>query len=132
MAPLCIGLYPACVTGSVAHSCLPSLSYSLFTHAIRVAEAKARFTPNVFCTDFLTILKWVYCIPIVLFTHDVIFVKKIKGAADKNGAKNGTCKRSLMQGTTHFLKESNMFVCFLATFLKTRASLQKEPYQSVY
>ena len=23
------------------------------------------------------------------------YVKKIKGAADKNGAKNGTCKRSL-------------------------------------
>ena len=29
----------------------------------------------------------------VLFIHDV---KKIKGAADKNGLKNATCKRTLM------------------------------------
>ena len=28
----------------------------------------------------------------VLFTHDV---KKIKGAADKNGLKNATCKHTL-------------------------------------
>ena len=39
-----------------------------------------------------TVQKWVQCIPMVLFTHDV---KKIKSAADKKCLKNATCKRSL-------------------------------------
>ena len=47
-----------------------------------VVILKSRFTCNVLCTVFLTVLKWVECIPMVLFN-----VKKIKGAADKNGLK---------------------------------------------
>ena len=39
--------------------------------------SQAWFTRNIFCT----VLKWVECIPLVLFTH------QIKGAADKNGLK---------------------------------------------
>ena len=50
-----------------------------------IGTIKACFTRNVFCTVFfLTVLKWVECIPTVLFTHNV---KKIKGATDKNGLK---------------------------------------------
>ena len=39
----------------------------------------------------------------VLFTHDV---KKIKGAADKNGLKNATCKRTFTH-TSIFVYEYN-------------------------
>ena len=31
----------------------------------------------------------------VIFANDIKYVKDIKGVTDKNGAKNGTCERSL-------------------------------------
>ena len=49
---------------------------------------KDSFTRNVFCT----VSKWVEWIPMAMFTHDV---KKIKGAADRNGLKTVTCKQGL-------------------------------------
>ena len=49
------------------------------------------FTRNVFCTVCPSIFKWIQCIPLMLFAHDVTNVKQIKGAADKNGLKNVTC-----------------------------------------
>ena len=50
---------------------------------------KAWFTRNVYCTVFLTVLKWVECIPLVPFTHEIKNVKEIKGVADKNGNSEG-------------------------------------------
>ena len=36
------------------------------TRPIRSTNAR-----NVFCTVFLIVLKWVECIPMVVFTHDI-------------------------------------------------------------
>ena len=46
---------------------------------------------------FLAVLKWVECIPTVLFIQyfTKCKIKKIKGAADENGLKNVICKKAL-------------------------------------
>ena len=42
-----------------------------------------------FCTVLLTVLKWVECIPSLLFIHDVMKCEKeIEGATDKKRAEN--------------------------------------------
>ena len=64
------------------------------------ATNKGVFTRTAKVTVFLNGLKWVQCIPVVLFTHNryvyvvitLKYVKKIKGAADKIGDLNGTCE----------------------------------------
>ena len=54
--------------------------------------SKISFTRTVNVTIFRTILKLVQFIPTVLLTHNV---KKIKGAAHKNGDIGDMCKRAL-------------------------------------
>ena len=36
-----------------------------------LSRSKAWFIRNVFCAVFLEYLKWVECIPLMMFTHDV-------------------------------------------------------------
>ena len=59
---------------------------------ISPTTSKVSFTRTVNVTIFRTILKLVQFIPTVLFTHNV---KKIKGAAHKNGDIDDMCKRAL-------------------------------------
>ena len=56
------------------------LSYKSFT----IVEARLHVPSK---SPFCTVLKLVQCIPMVLFT-----VKKVKGAALKNGEVDGICK----------------------------------------
>ena len=55
----------------------------------RFWSTKASFTGNVNVNVFRTVSYWVQYSPMVLFARSI---KKIKGAAHKNGAVDGTCK----------------------------------------
>ena len=54
--------------------------------------SKGPFIRTVKVTVFLAVLKWVECILMVLFTHDV---KKVKDVADINGSFNGAYEWTL-------------------------------------
>ena len=57
-------------------------------------HCKDLFTRTVKVTVFVTVLKWVERISVELFTSKD--VKKMKGAANKNGDFNRMCEQTLM------------------------------------
>ena len=60
-------------------------------------QEKDSFTRTIKVTVYLYRLKWVQCNSKALFTCNV---KKIKGAANKNGDIDGMCKRTLRKTKT--------------------------------
>ena len=44
---------------------------------------------------FLTVLKWIECIPVMLFTYNITIHKKIKDSAGKKGGLNCTREQTL-------------------------------------
>ena len=49
-----------------------------------------------------------------MFANDIKYVKNIKGATDKNGAKYGTCERNLLYHVIHGLCNSNLEYGFVS------------------